>query len=364
MLIRLIALGMLLHHPAKLLAQADYPNVTFGGRVQLDYTFFNNDKYQFESGGELRRGRLFVKGKLSESWDYKIQYDFAPDDPELKDGYLRFSGFDRSRIWAGNFKQPSSLEQLTSANFMTFLERAVAVGVTEGRRMGVAYQGWGKKHTWMSSAYGDEANGLVKGNGFGGRFIYIPRSDETSVVHLGSSVSWNKDADDTIRLRVRPETHQDKQRILNTGNIEDVDNFVRIGVEGAYVYKRFSAQAELTHLNVERRDAQNLTFTGYYAFISYFLTNDRRSYKAKDGKFGRISPRSDKGALELAVRFSHLDLSDKDIMGGEGDFLTLGVNYYVTSHLRLTANYVFVNTNSVAGDDDPSALQFRAQFDF
>jgi len=364
MLRRIIALGIILLFPATKPAQADHPTITFGGRVQLDYTFYNNDKFQFENGGELRRGRLFAKGNLTENWEYKVQYDFAPDDPELKDGYLRFNGFENSRIWGGNFKQPSSLEQLTSSRFTTFLERAVAVGVTEGRRMGLAYQGWGNKYTWMSSVYGDEANGLVKGNGIAGRFVYIPQSDSKTLLHLGASVSWNEDADDTIRLRVRPESHQDSQRILDTGDIEDVDDYIRIGLEAAYVNKRFSAQAELTTLNVNRRGAENLTFSGYYGFLSYFLTNDRRAYKGNDGIFGRVLPTSDKGALEIAVRFSNLNLNDKDIMGGEGDFLTLGLNYYVTSHLRLAANYVFADTDEVAGDDDPNALQVRIQFDF
>lgn len=361
---KILALGIVLLLPVTKQVHASHPSITFGGRVQLDYTSFNNDIYQFESGGELRRGRLFVKGKLSENWDYKIQYDFAPDDPELKDGYLRYNRSDSARIWGGNFKQPSSLEQLTSANFMTFLERAVAVGVTEGRRMGVGYQGWGKKFTWMSSAYGDEANGLVKGNGIAGRFVYIPLSDSKTMFHLGASVSWNEDADDTIRLRVRPESHQDKQRILDTGNIEDVNDFVRIGLETAYVYKRFSAQAEYTKLNVNRRGAENLSFSGYYAFLSYFLTNDRRAYQGKDGIFGRVKPTSENGALEIAVRLSNLNLTDQEIMGGEGDFLTLGVNYYVTSHLRLTANYIFADTDEVAGNDDPSALHLRVQIDF
>ncbi len=361
---RVIALAIIILFPATTLAQANYPTVTFGGRLQLDYTFFNNDKFQFENGGEMRRGRLFAKGKLYKDWEYKVEYDFSPGDPELKDGYLRYGGFDNTRIWVGNFKQPSSLEQLTSSNFMTFLERAVALGVTEGRRMGVAYQRWGNKFTWMSSAYGDEANGLVEGNGVAGRFVYIPQSDSDILLHLGASVSWNKDADDTIRLRVRPVSHQDKQRILDTGNIEDVDDFIRIGLETAYVHKRFSAQAELTRLNIKRRGAEDLSFTGYYAFMSFFITDDRRAYNGKDGIFDRVIPTSDKGALEIALRFGNLDLTDEAIMGGAGDFITLGLNYYVTSHLRLTANYIFVNTDEVAGDDDPSALQLRIQFDF
>ncbi len=357
-----ILVGLVL--PGATLAEDKYPTVDFGGRLQLDYTFFDSDKFQFDDGGEVRRGRLFAKGKLAEHWDYKVQYDFAPDDPELKDGYVRYSGPSNGRFWFGNFKQPVSLEQLTSSKYTTFNERAFTSGLAEGRRLGIGYQGWGDSYTWMATAYGDEANGLVEGNGAAGRFVYQLQPADGSAVHLGLSASWNEDADDTIRLRVRPESHQDSHRILDTGAIEDVSDFIRYGLEAAYVRARFSAQAEYATLEVSRRAAEDLSFTGYYAYVSFFLTDDRRPYKAKDGAFGRVEPASGKGALELALRFSSLDLTDKDILGGEGEAVTLGINYYATSHLRFTANYVIADTDEVAGDDDPSALQIRMQIEF
>jgi phosphate-selective porin OprO/OprP len=359
-----MALALVLSVPTALIAEDEYPSVDFGGRLQLDYTFFDNDKFEFDDGGEMRRGRLFVKGKLAKDWDYKVQYDFAPDDPELKAGYIRYSGLDKARVWVGNFKQPSSLEQLTSSKYITFTERGLVTGTTEGRRMGVGYQRWGKGHTWMATIYGDEANGKVKGNGVAGRFVYQPETKGGQQLHLGLSGSWNEDDDDTIRLRVRPESHQDSHRILNTGNIENVDDFVRIGLESAYVSGRFSAQAEFTQLDVNRSIGEDLSFSGYYAYASFFLTDDSRPYASKDGAFGRVKPKADKGAWEVALRYSSLDLTDEDVFGGKGEAVTLGLNYYATPHLRFMADYIATDTDEVAGDDDPSAIQLRLQYDF
>ena len=358
------ALVLALMVPAAAFGEDNYPSISLGGRVQLDYTFYDNDKFPFDDGGEMRRGRLFVKGKLAEDWDYKVQYDFAPDDPELKDGYVRYSGLDNARVWIGNFKQPSSLEQLTSSKYITFTERGLVTGTAEGRRMGVGYQRWGKGYTWMATVYGDEANGTTKGNGATGRFVYQPKISGANQLHLGLSGSWNEDDDDTIRLRVRPESHQDSHRILDTGNIENVNDFVRIGLETAYVLGQFSAQAELTGLDVKRRGAEDLAFSGYYAYASYFLTDDSRPYNAKDGAFGRVKPKSDRGAWEVALRYSSLDLTDKDILGGKGETVTLGLNYYATPHLRFMADYIAADTDDVAGDDDPSAIQLRLHYDF
>ena len=79
---------------------ADTPTLKYGGRLQADYTDFHNDTYQYSDGSELRRGRLFVRGDLSENWDYKIQYDFAPDKTELKDGYIRYNAVSYTHLRA------------------------------------------------------------------------------------------------------------------------------------------------------------------------------------------------------------------------------------------------------------------------
>ena len=87
-----MALAIAFIVPVTTLAAEEYPTVDIGGRLQLDYTFFDNDKFEFEDGGEMRRGRVFFKGRLAEDWDYKVQYEFAEDEPQLKDGYVRYSG--------------------------------------------------------------------------------------------------------------------------------------------------------------------------------------------------------------------------------------------------------------------------------
>lgn len=346
------------------LAAESTPNLEFGGRIQADNTDFQNDKYPYVDGSELRRARLFVRGDLSANWDYKLQVDFAPDNSELKDGYIRYSGLANSRITIGNFKQFSSLEELTSSNNMTFTERSLSNALVTGRRMGVGFQNWSDSYSIAVSAYEHEANNLSRGKGFAGRFVYRPQLGAEQLLHLGLAIAREEDDDEVVRLRARPESHQDSHRIIDTDKIPGIKSFDKIGLEAAYVNGRFSAQTEFVRQNLQRKLGSDLSFDGYYAYASYFLTEDSRPYSTSDASFGTVSPASDKGAWELAARLSNLDLSDRDINGGEADILTLGVNYYMTRNLRFTANYILADSDDVAGNDDPNALQLRMRFTF
>jgi phosphate-selective porin OprO and OprP len=346
------------------LAAEDTPNIKFGGRIQADNTDFQNDKYAYTDGSELRRARLFVSGDLSENWDYKVQVDFAPVNSELKDVYLRYNGFENSRISIGNFKQFSSLEELTSSNNTTFTERSLPNALVTSRRMGIGFQNWSERYSIAVSAYGNEANNLSQGKGYAGRFVYRPTLAGDQLLHLGLALATEEVDKETMRLRARPESHQDSHRIVDSGNIQGIKNFNKIGLEAAYVNGRFSAQSEFVRQNLQRRVGSNLSFDGYYAYASYFLTDDSRPYSTSDASFGTVSPTSEKGAWEIAARISNLDLNDGDITGGATDILTLGVNYYMTRNLRFTANYIMADSDAVAGNDDPNALQLRMRFTF
>lgn len=45
--------------------------ISFGGRLQVDYLNVNEDNLPHQDGEEVRRARLFAKGKLGAKWKYK-----------------------------------------------------------------------------------------------------------------------------------------------------------------------------------------------------------------------------------------------------------------------------------------------------
>lgn len=345
-------------------AAADDYTIKLGGRLQLDYAWFNSDKTELDDGGEVRRARLYISGDIKEDWDYKIQLDFAGGEAELKDGYVRYEGLGPGRLWIGNFKQPAGLELLTSSKHTTFMERGLVTDVNEGRRMGVAYQYVGGQYTLMGSVFGDEANGVQKGSGAIGRVTWAPIKGDDEVLHLGLSSGIGRPEGGLLRIRVRPEAHATDDRILDTGPITDVEDVLRTGLEAAWVMKRFSVQGEYLAADITRTELPDLSFDGWYVYASFFLTPDTRPYDFKDGIFKGVKPVRGGGAWEVAVRYSTLNLTDQDIRGGEGEVISLGVNWYANKYLRFSANYFVANTDVVAGDDDPSGLQVRMQIAF
>ena len=118
-------------------------------------------------------------------------------------------------------------------------------------------------------------------------------------------------------------------------------------------------------------------FSGFYGYFSYFLTGENRKYKKENGVFSRVKPNKNfhwgrgkgKGAIELAARYSELDLSDEEIDGGRLQDLTLGVNWYLNPNTRVMLNYVRANVDRLVNDirlDDDNAdlLSMRFQVDF
>ena len=112
--------------------------------------------------------------------------------------------------------------------------------------------------------------------------------------------------------------------------------------------------------------------------MSWLVTGESRPYSAKKGTFSRVKPNKPFslknggwGALEVAARYSALDLNDGAIQGGEIEDITLGVNWYLNNNTRLMANYIMANTDNVtpsgtnvSSDDDPEVLLMRAAIDF
>jgi phosphate-selective porin OprO and OprP len=95
---------------------------------------------------------------------------------------------------------------------------------------------------------------------------------------------------------------------------------------------------------------------------SWVLTGESRGYKA--GSITGVTPAHDWGALEVAVRYATLDLDDGAVMGGREHDWTVGVNWYLSTHFKLQANYIraFSDRGNLALD--PAIYALRAQLAF
>ena len=274
----------------------------------------------------------------------------------------------------GNFKEPFTLHEATSDNFITFTERAMIAAFSPGRRIGVMASKAERNWTWAAGLFGEgvSTRGGTNDEGWGisARTTYAPVNEQGRLIHIGLGANFRDSGGaNAVRFTQRPESHVTDVLIVDTGIINDANDIWKWGAELATVQGAFSAQAEYVSNRVNRSGFDNLDFDGWYLETGYFLTGESRQYK--NGRFGKPKPKANVGqggigAWQLALRYSTLDLSDGLVDGGEADVVSVGLNWYPTPTLRFTANYEnFLKVDGGPNDgNEPNVFQVRSQWAF
>ena len=360
----------------------------FGGRIQLDMGFqsatreVDNAFGPFTDGVAFRRARLFAEGTLYKSIGFKAEYDFVvTGTARFQDVWMSLNdlvGDIDAKI--GHFKEPVGLEELTSANYITFMERSLAATFYPVRNTGFQLADtFGANHVnWAlgvfrdTNAFGDDSDGPDSQYNFTGRLTGAPlyREDGTQVVHLGASFTY-READGEVNYATK--TENNFAPIVAEVTVPGEEYWTG-GVEAAWVWSAFSLQGEYYLSSVDVEVGETPSFMGYYVMASYFLTGESRPYRPQGGTFGRVVPKSNwgqggGGAWELALRYSGLDLNDEAFAGGELNDITVGANWYLNPNARIMFNYVFSDVADVVeeGTDvngDIQAFLIRFQVDF
>ena len=300
-------------------------------RLQFDTAGYFGSDNPMSSGIEARRVRFAIKGDLWTDWRVEMDFDFADNEVDTKDAWIGYEGFGQnSEVKVGNFKPPFSLEEVTSSRMITFMERGLPNVFAPGRRLGIAYTHLADRWRVSGNVFGQEVGaGDESGNdeSFGGsiRGNFLPYHSDNSVLSVGASFATytpDADAENEIRFRTRAETHVERDRFLNTGNVGDVDSVDLFGFEAVYQRGPLMLQGEYIGADLNRSAGEeNASYDGWYAFASYILTGESRSYNARDGEFDVFTPKRDSGAWEVAIRASSLDLNDINagVTGGSAD---------------------------------------------
>jgi phosphate-selective porin OprO/OprP len=208
--------------------------------------------------------------------------------------------------------------------------------------------------------------------GITGRVTGLPwyQEDGRKLLHLGVGFSYRDIDDDDFNYRRRPESGL-APMYLDTGSFEVNDLFIMNG-ELAFVYGPFSIQSEYFHSSVQSDSGNDADFGGFYAQASYFITGEHRPYRKVAGVFHKANPNKNlfiglehgPGAWEIALRYSHLDLNDAGIAGGDEHNITAALNWYMNPNARIQFNYVYGDIDSPSGQDTFHAIQGRFQIAF
>jgi len=335
-----------------------------GGRISADEELRRAYPGLEDTSTDLRRLRLNLSGTVFDTLEFKLDFDFA-NAREIKDEWIRFPHVPvLKRFTFGHQKEPFSLEEQTSSSHLTFAETALPTeAFAPGRNFGIRYDDaasdqrttWAIGVFWATSSYGSAAeakDSLSNSEGMNvtARLTHLPRYEHggRKLVHLGLAYSHQfRDiaGDDTgLKLSARPETYLTDQKLVGTGTFS-ADSRDLVNAEFAAVLGSLSFQGEIFRDVAQGSESHG--FWGGYLYGSWFLTGESRKYSKSKAVFTGVDLNrpfdplhGGWGALELALRYSYLDLNDGDIQGGRERNFTAGLNWYLYPEVRLMANYI------------------------
>lgn len=336
-----------------------------GGRIHYDLARFSDDVTVLEDDQDFRRARLILRAGYDD-WQFRADYDVG-----LVDGwrslYVRYGGWKRVRVTAGNQVAPFSLDELSSSNDLAFLERSLASALSPAMLTGVSVRTWGKNWSATAGVFGDELSDLDRrtadGTSVVGRFTYAPIRKRRQVLHFGLAHEYRSiDSNTDVRIRARPESRLTDVRLVDTDGIAGVDSLSTTGLELMAILDSVRLQTEYMLMSLDGGPDEP-DFSGGYVQASWLATGERYRYSRSRGVPTAVRPKGDWGALELSLRYSMLDLNDGLVTGGEQTQVTAAVSLYLNENLRTSLNYSRYDAapNSDGIDEDGSIVMFRFQ---
>ncbi len=376
--------------------------VSFEGLLQADYNGYNSDVANLgvlsgaslgdgkDSDFAMRRAEIVLKGKGPGMWNWVIGYDARADKFLDANVAYKFSGFTVLKL--GQYKQPNSLEELSSTKNNDFISKAMTTNLQGvARRVGVSLATGDDNWSITGSAFTREmTRNLGQGDGFGARGTWAPILEDGNYLHLGLSLVdlEARDAgsapgavpvfsgDNRARFRVRPGADLTATRLIDSGQFTDANRIRTIGAEGAWVHGPLKIQSEYMRTNVGRSAHGDFDFDSWYVSGVWNLTGETWGYKEGVVTTG-LPNEPASGMWQLGVRYDYADLNDGSftapstvagVLGGKESNWTVGVNWYLRSNFKLALNYVKVSserynsTSRLFVQDDPSIIEARAQF--
>jgi phosphate-selective porin OprO and OprP len=320
--------------------------LNLGGRLHLDAAVFD-DPAAARTGitdAAVRRARLELSGKLGKAIRFRVDREFAGNSKGWRNAWLSVEPADGIEIKGGNFIVPFSMEDLQSSNTIPFAERSIATSLTPGYGLGGSVTANGKH--W-SAAVGyftdplsnDEGRSVERGDGFVGRVTVAPLNDSGRVVHFGIGGERRTfSAIDVVRFSADPGSTLAPD-LISSGSLGGLDNLQAWTGEAAASFGPVLVMGHLNTVKLNRPLAGDVNFSGQTLQASWLVTGGRYSYSEKQGVFGGPDFGKRKNALELAARYSRVDMDDGAVNRGIGRALSAGANWYFNRNIRVMADY-------------------------
>ena len=363
------------------------------GELQFDAAQVDNPHNRLSSAnlGFSARSRRFLfgaAGSLPGDFTYNFTFNLAEGVVDYEDMIIEYAPHKSPlTLTAGYFYPFSSMENMMSNKFTSFVERAQLNDATSnGRRLGVAVTYVDKANDFriQTGLFNEGINGNPNpgnaatpanqnlfdrtGYQFSARTVFSPVVENTQL-HFGANFQYRRFRTDArgLNYRVRPFSFTTDQRFAATGNIAAKGDEI-YGIEALAIHGplHFQGEAQYIHMNGYRPGQtvgapqallgtaypQNAHFITGYGEVGYWLTGETRGYK--NGKVDRtkiLHPLSayGMGGLQLVGRVDYIDLTQQVgntapgsfglINGGKQVGYLAALNYWPIDYVRFSAEY-------------------------
>lgn len=322
--------------------------MNLGGRLHLDATVFD---IGFDSVTEtdVRRARVEFSAKYGDVVQVRVDREFAQADGwrNLWVGITPAEGFE---VRGGNQIVPFSMEDMGSSNMMALAERSLANTLSPAFGLGGMARYHSKNFTiaggYFTDALDDEVGqSRVRGDGFTVRTTFAPVASRKGYLHFGAAYE-NRSYNVTEPPRFTAISASSlAPSLLRTGALNGATGFDAYNAEFAYARGSVQVQAQYIGATVSRAGLTDLNYAGWYVQSSLMVTGEKHGYSRSTGT--PLGPRIGKkgGAIELAGRYSELDLDDDSLDRGRASIANIGATWYLNQNIRVLANYARTKTD-------------------
>lgn len=318
--------------------------VNVGGRLHLDGAVFD-DPASNRTGvtdAAVRRARIEVSGRIGKVVRFRVDREFAGGSSGWRNVWVSLEPVRNLELKGGNFKVPLAMEDLQSSNSMPFVERSLTSALTPDYGLGGMASASGNRWSFALGYFTDplshdESSGIERGHGLAGRATILPIKRDKFILHLGLG-SERRTIEAAERVRFSANSGSTLAPSLMSSGTLRADGLRLWNGEVAASFGSIVIEGHTTFLTVKRSTAADLHFSGQAISATWLITGEKYDYSEHLGIFTGPKLKTGKRAVELALRYSRLDLDDDRIQKGVGRTLTGGVNWYLNRNLRLMAD--------------------------
>ena len=291
----------------------------------------------------VRRARLELAGRIGNLVRFRIDREFAAS-AGWRNVWLGISPARNIELRGGNMMVPFSAEDLQSSNSIPFVERSLASGLAPGYGVGGMASASGKRWSaaagWFTDALDNEDGRSVKrGRGVVGRVTVLPLARGRTRLHLGLAGEHRSfRAGEVLRLSADAGSTL-APAIISSGPLGGLRHLTGWSAELGFASGPLLVQAQALSHSLTRSLSPNLHFNGQTVQASWLATGGRYGYSRAAGTFSGPDLKNGRFAVEVAARYSRLDLRDGLFDRGIGQAITGGANVYFGRNLRLMADF-------------------------